>query len=284
MRFAIKIAPQHTTWPTMLDVFKEADRIDLFESGWNFDHFYPLSGNHAGPCLEGWTTLTALAQATSRIRLGCLVTGITYRHPAVLANMAAAVDIISAGRLELGIGAGWNEEESDAYGISLGTPAERSDRFEEACAVLVGLLTREMTTLDGTYYQLKDARCEPKGPQQPHPPICIGGSGEKRTLRTTARYALTAATRDSARCSAVPKSAKARLGAGHRSGTGPVLAIRRCAQHSNTDQQMSFRNRWSSRTRSLIAAGSWSRCHWHSSRAAVPASPSGTAARAALIP
>jgi F420-dependent oxidoreductase-like protein len=173
----------------MLDVFKEADRIDLFESGWNFDHFYPLSGNHAGPCLEGWTTLTALAQATSRIRLGCLVTGITYRHPAVLANMAATVDIISGGRLELGIGAGWNEEESDAYGISLGTPAERSDRFEEACAVLVGLLTRETTTFDGTYYQLKDARCEPKGPQQPHPPICIGGSGEKRTLRTTARYA-----------------------------------------------------------------------------------------------
>ena len=79
MRFAIKIAPQHTSWPTMLDVFKEADRIDLFESAWNFDHFYPLSGNHAGPCLEGWTTLTALAQATSRIRLGCLVTGITYR-------------------------------------------------------------------------------------------------------------------------------------------------------------------------------------------------------------
>jgi F420-dependent oxidoreductase-like protein len=130
-----------------------------------------------------------LAQATSRIRLGCLVTGITYRHPAVLANMAATVDIISGGRLELGIGAGWNEEESGAYGIPLGTPRERSDRFEEACAVLVGLLTQEITTFDGTYYQLKDARCEPKGPQKPHPPICIGGSGEKRTLRTTARYA-----------------------------------------------------------------------------------------------
>ncbi|MBO0881523.1 MAG: LLM class F420-dependent oxidoreductase, partial [Mycobacterium sp.] len=189
MRFAVKIAPQHTTWPTMLEVFREADRIDLFESGWNFDHFYPLSGDHAGPCLEGWTTLTALAQATSRIRLGCLVTGITYRHPAVLANMAATVDIISGGRLELGIGAGWNEEESSAYGIALGSARERSDRFEEACAVLVGMLTQEATTFDGAYYQLKDARCEPKGPQQPHPPICIGGSGEKRTLRTTARYA-----------------------------------------------------------------------------------------------
>lgn len=189
MRFAIKIAPQHTTWATMLEVFREADRIELFESGWNFDHFYPLSGDHAGPCLEGWTTLTALAQATSRIRLGCMVTGITYRHPAVLANMAATVDIIAGGRLELGIGAGWNEEESGAYGIALGTPRERSDRFEEACAVLVGLLTQQTTSFEGTYYQLTDARCEPKSVQQPHPPICIGGSGEKRTLRTTARYA-----------------------------------------------------------------------------------------------
>jgi len=117
------------------------------------------------------------------------VTGIHYRHPAVLANMAAAVDIVSGGRLELGIGAGWNEEESGAYGLPLGTPAERSDRFEEACQVLVGLLSQETTTFDGRYYQLHEARNEPKGPQRQHPPICIGGSGEKRTLRTTARYA-----------------------------------------------------------------------------------------------
>ena len=118
-----------------------------------------------------------------------LVTGIHYRHPAVLANMAAALDIVSGGRLELGIGAGWNEEESGAYGIELGTIKERFDRFEEACEVLVGLLSQETTDFDGKFYQLKDARNEPKGPQQPHPPICIGGSGEKRTLRITARYA-----------------------------------------------------------------------------------------------
>ncbi len=103
--------------------------------------------------------------------------------------MAATLDIISGGRLELGIGAGWNEEESGAYGIELGTPRERSDRFEEACEVLVGLLTQETTTFDGEHYQLTDARCEPKGVQRPHPPICIGGSGEKRTLRTAAKYA-----------------------------------------------------------------------------------------------
>ena len=103
--------------------------------------------------------------------------------------MAAALDVISNGRLELGIGAGWNEEESGAYGIELGTIKERFDRFEEACEVLTSLLTKESTTFDGKYYQLKDARNEPKGPQQPHPPICIGGSGEKRTLPLTAKYA-----------------------------------------------------------------------------------------------
>ena len=103
--------------------------------------------------------------------------------------MAAALDIVSNGRLELGIGAGWNEEESGAYGIELGSIKERFDRFEEACEVLTSLLSKETTTFDGKYYQLKDARNEPKGPQQPHPPICIGGSGEKRTLPITARYA-----------------------------------------------------------------------------------------------
>jgi F420-dependent oxidoreductase-like protein len=189
VRFAFKTAPQNTTWDDMLAVWKEADDIEVFESGWVFDHFYSISGDSAGPCLEGWTVLTALAQATRRLRLGVLVSGIHYRHPAVLANMAATIDIISGGRLELGIGAGWNEEETGAYGMELGTLRERSDRFEEACQVLIGLLSQETTDFDGVFYQLKGARCEPKGPQRPHPPICIGGSGEKRTLLTTARYA-----------------------------------------------------------------------------------------------
>ncbi len=189
MRFAFKTAPQNTTWTDMLAVWRAADQIEIFESGWLFDHFYPIVGDSAGPCLEGWMTLAALAQATSRLRLGTLVTGIHYRHPAVLAKMAAAIDIVSGGRLELGIGAGWNEEESGAYGIELGSPRERSDRLEEACQVLIGLLSQETTDFHGRYYQLAAARCEPKGPQQPHPPICIGGSGERRTLRTAARYA-----------------------------------------------------------------------------------------------
>ena len=103
--------------------------------------------------------------------------------------MASALDIVSGGRLELGIGAGWIEEESGAYGIELGSVKDRLDRFEEACQVLIGLLSQESTDFDGRFYQLKAARNEPKGPQRPHPPICIGGSGEKRTLRITAKYA-----------------------------------------------------------------------------------------------
>jgi F420-dependent oxidoreductase-like protein len=189
MRLAFKTSPQHTTWSDMVDVWRAGDEIDAFESGWTFDHFYPIHSDSNGPCLEGWTTLAALAQATSRVRVGVLVTGIHYRHPAILANMAATLDIVSNGRLEIGIGAGWNVQESGAYGIELGSPKERSDRFEEACQVLVGLLTQESTTFAGDYYRLEDARCEPKGVQRPHPPICVGGSGERRTLRTAAKYA-----------------------------------------------------------------------------------------------
>ena len=189
MRFGFKTSPQETTWEDMLAVWRAADDIDLYESGWTFDHFYPIFSDSTGPCLEGWVTMTALAQATKRVRIGCLVTGIVYRHPAVLANMAATLDIISGGRLELGVGAAWNEEECKAYGIELGSLRERFDRFDEACEVIVSLLTNTTTTFQGEYFQLSDARCEPKPIQQPHPPICIGGGGEKRTLRAVARYA-----------------------------------------------------------------------------------------------
>jgi F420-dependent oxidoreductase-like protein len=191
MRFGFKTSPQDTTWDAMLEVWRAADDIDVFESGWTSDHFFPMhDADPSCPRLEGWVTLAALAQATRRLRLGTLVTGIHYRHPAVLANMAATLDTISRGRLELGVGAGWNEQESAAYGIELGTPGQRSDRFEEACLVLTELLSaRETTTFSGRYYQLSGARCDPKPVQQPLLPICIGGSGEKRTLRTAARFA-----------------------------------------------------------------------------------------------
>jgi len=189
MRFGIKTSPQHTTWNAMLDVWRAADDIELFESAWNFDHFYPIFSDSDGPCLEAWTMLAAMAQATRRIRIGCQVTGMIYRHPAVLANMAATVDVISEGRLELGVGAGWNQQECDAYGIELPPLKERFDRFDEGVEALVLLLSQEHSDLDGKYVQLRNARCEPKAVQRPHPPIAIGGNGPTRTLRTVARFA-----------------------------------------------------------------------------------------------
>jgi F420-dependent oxidoreductase-like protein len=189
MRYGIKTVPEHTTWQEVLEVWRVADDIPVFESAWNWDHFYPLTGDLTGDNLEGWTMLAALAQATSRIRLGVQVTGMIYRHPAVLANMAATVDIVSGGRLELGVGAGWNQMECDAYGIELPPMRERFDRFDEGVEAIVRLLSLEVTNLEGRYVQLREARCEPKPVQRPHPPIVIGGRGPKRTLKTAARWA-----------------------------------------------------------------------------------------------
>lgn len=187
-RYAIKTPPHHGTWADFLDVWRAADEMEVFESAWNWDHFYPLAEPFDGPNLEGWTMLGALAQATSRIRLGAMVNGMHHRHPAVTANMAATLDHISGGRFELGMGAGWNEMESAAYGIDLGSLAQRSDRLEEGLEVIVGLLTQTTTDFDGEFFHLTEARCEPK-PVQEHIPIVVGGKGKKRTLRTAARFA-----------------------------------------------------------------------------------------------
>jgi F420-dependent oxidoreductase-like protein len=189
VRFGIKTVPQHTPWASLLAVWQAADDVELFESAWNFDHFYPIFSDSSGPCFEGWTMLAAMAGATRRIRIGCQVTGMVYRHPAVLANMAATVDTVSDGRLDIGLGAGWNQEECDAYGIELPPLKERFDRFDEGVEAIVRLLSDEVTTLEGRHVQLRDARCEPKPVQQPCPPIVIGGTGRRRTLRTAARWA-----------------------------------------------------------------------------------------------
>ena len=189
MRFAIKTRPEHTTWQQLRDVWIAADEFEIFESAWHWDHFYPLTGDMAGPNLEAWTTLAALAQATHRIRIGCQVNGMIYRHPAVTANMAATTDVISGGRLELGLGAGWNEMETAAYGIDLYGLKERFDRFDEGVQAIIALLTEKVANFDGKYIKLTDAYCEPKAVQTPHPPIAIGGKGPKRTLRAVARWA-----------------------------------------------------------------------------------------------
>ena len=188
MRYAISTSPQRCTWDWLIEVWRKADEIELFESGWTFDHFYPLFGDSTEDCLEGWISLTALLQETKRIRGGVLVTGMLYRHPAVLANMASTLDITSNGRLELGIGAGWNEEECEAYGIELGSMEERFDRFEEGMEVITQLLKQDRSTFKGNWYSLQDAMNNPKGPQNPLP-ICIGGGGLRRTIPAVAKYA-----------------------------------------------------------------------------------------------
>ena len=188
-RYAIKTPPQNANWEDMLAIWREADDIELFESAWNFDHFYPIHGDPNGPCMEAWVTLSALAQATSRIRIGSMVNGMHFRHPAITANMAASLDIISGGRLYLGLGAGWQEQEASSYGLDLGTMTERMDRFDEGVEVIVRLLAQETTDFEGEHYRLSQARCEPKPIQRPQLPIAIGGGGEKRTLKTVARWA-----------------------------------------------------------------------------------------------
>jgi F420-dependent oxidoreductase-like protein len=138
--------------------------------------------------LECWSVIAALAATVPRVRLAPLVTSVTYRHPAVLANIAAAVDQVSHGRLTLGVGAGWQENEHAAYGLPLGTVRERLDRFEEAVQILRSLLSQPRTTFAGEYFQLQDAPCQP-GPVQDRLPLLVGGGGERRTLRIAARYA-----------------------------------------------------------------------------------------------
>src|SRR5215469_1021484 len=162
MRFAVKTRPEHQSWDELRDIWVAADEVPLFESIWNWDHFYPLTGDLTGPNFEGWTMLSAMAALTSRIRVGCQVTAAPYRHPAVLANMAATVDQISSGRLILGIGAAWNEMECNAYGMPLPPLKERFDRFDEGLEVITRLLSSPVANYSGEYFTLTDARCEPK--------------------------------------------------------------------------------------------------------------------------
>ncbi len=189
LSFGIKTAPQNTSYDAMLKVWQEADATPVFEHAWLFDHFAPIAGDIDGPCFEGWTLLSAFAALTQRIRVGLMVTGNTYRNPAVLANIAATLDVISNGRLDLGLGAGWNEYEHRSMGIPLPTPGARIRAFGEACEIIKRLFTQHLTDFDGRYYQLKEARCEPKPVQKPYPPFVIGGGGEQLTLRVVARYA-----------------------------------------------------------------------------------------------
>src|SRR5215470_6973009 len=188
IRFGVQTPPQNTTWPEMRDTWKLIDQLG-YDTAWTFDHFFAILSPPSGPCFEGWVSLTALMAATSRVRAGILVTGNTYRNPAVLASMGKTLDHASEGRLIMGVGAGWFEPEHVAYDVPFYTVGERIRRLDEACEIIKRLWTEDQTTFNGRYYQIKDAYCEPKPLQKPHPPIMIGGGGEKLTLRVVAKHA-----------------------------------------------------------------------------------------------
>lgn len=192
MKFGAVPNQSGCSWPELLDIWQELDRDSGFESLWLMDHFVSGFGQEFGsgePCMEGWTALAALAQATSRVRLGILVTGNTYRQPAVLAKQATTVDHISGGRLNFGIGAGWHEYENQAFGLGLPPVKERLDRLEESVHLIKLLWTEPRPSFAGKYYSLDRPPYNPPNLQEPHPPILIGGGGEKRTLRIVAKYA-----------------------------------------------------------------------------------------------
>jgi F420-dependent oxidoreductase-like protein len=183
----LKVSQQFATMDALSRVWQIADDSG-FDGLWLFDHFATLGPDPAGDVYEAWTLLAAMARATRRIRIGCLVSGNSYRYPGVLAKMAVTVDHLSGGRLDMGLGAGSGAEHA-MLGVPLGGPAERIDRLAESCQVLKMLWTEPITTFRGRYYQLDRAVANPKPMQRPYPPLWIGGSGEKSTLRVVAEHA-----------------------------------------------------------------------------------------------
>lgn len=185
MQFSVWPGTQQA-WPDILEVARHAEL-----TGWDrlyvADHFMSNDDEAAGPMLECWGVVTALATAVPRVGIGTLVCGNTYRHPAVLANQAATADVISGGRVILGLGAGWQVNEHDKYGIDLFDLGTRMDRFEEACRVVTALRDDERASFEGDHYRLDDAPLTPK--PEGRLPLLVGGGGEKRTMRIAARYA-----------------------------------------------------------------------------------------------
>src|SRR6185436_14780066 len=188
MRFGLFTSMGAQTWSGVLDLWRQ-----LESTGWDIacvtDHFMPNTKEREGAMLESWSTLSALAALVPRMQVGTIVLGNTYRHPAIVAKMAAQVDVISGGRLLLGLGAGWQRNEHEAYNIPYYTMRERLERLDEACEVIRSLWTQSRSNFSGRYYQLSDAPLDPKPVQKPHPELMIGGGGEKVTLRIVARHA-----------------------------------------------------------------------------------------------
>jgi alkanesulfonate monooxygenase SsuD/methylene tetrahydromethanopterin reductase-like flavin-dependent oxidoreductase (luciferase family) len=188
VRFGIDIAQQRLEWDELVGRARLGEELG-FDGAWGFDHFQPLYGEGPGNCFEGMTTLAALASATNRIRLGLLVTGVTYRHPSVLAAEAITIDHASGGRLELALGASWFEGEHRELAIPFPPTGERIDRLEDTVEAVRQLCTGEEITWTGRTLALERARLRPLPVQRPHPPIWIGASGERRMLPLAGRVA-----------------------------------------------------------------------------------------------
>lgn len=188
MRLGIDISQHQQTWEELLSRTQFAEEAG-FDGAWVFDHFTPLYGDPSGPCMEAWTLLAALAASTERVRLGALVTGVTYRHPSLLATEAATVDNVSGGRLEFGIGAAWHQPEHQALGLDFPPAGERVRRLEEALQVIRAIWTQDGASFDGRYYRLDGVSYHPKPAQKPHPPVWIGAGGPKLSLPVVGRHA-----------------------------------------------------------------------------------------------
>jgi F420-dependent oxidoreductase-like protein len=188
MRFGLDIAQQRMPWDEVVSRVRFAEDLG-FTGAWGFDHFRPMYGEGPGETFEGMTTLAALAGATSRIRLGLLVAGVTYRHPSVFAAQALTIDHASHGRLDLSLGAAWFDDEHTELGIPFPPTGERFDLLEDALEITTRLFTGEAVSYDGKVVSLRDAQLLPTPVQAPHPPIWIGGTGPRRTLPLVARYA-----------------------------------------------------------------------------------------------
>jgi F420-dependent oxidoreductase-like protein len=188
VRFGLDLSQHQLTWDELVSRATLAEEAGL-DGVWVFDHFKALYADPRGPSLEAWTLLAGLARETSRVRLGTLVTGMTHRHPSVLATEVVTVDHLSNGRVECAIGAAWNEPEHRELGVPFPPTTERMDRLEEGVQVLRLLFTEDDVTFEGRHYRLEHATYNPKPVQRPHPPIWIGGEGRRRTLPIVGRYA-----------------------------------------------------------------------------------------------
>jgi F420-dependent oxidoreductase-like protein len=189
MQFALMLEPQEgTPYRELRELAVRAEAAG-FDALFRSDHWLSLEGSPSRPASDAWTTIAGLARETRTIRLGTLVSPITFRLPVGLAKIVATVDEMSEGRVEVGIGAGWHRPEHESFGIPFPPMGERFDRLDEYIQVVKALWTEPRATFDGRFYALRDAICQPKPVQRPHPTLIVGGLGRRRTVDLAARHA-----------------------------------------------------------------------------------------------